>query len=116
MGEGEAGGQHVAVGEEMFVSEDVLVVVVEEEARSALDVEEPPGARGAEDALRLAPPQRGLELAVSDAALTWAGAAWSVDTACSPGHKPSILPQMSVYRPSVAPPPKAASGATSNAW
>ena len=47
----EAGRQHVAAGEALFVCVGVFVVVVEEPAFADLCVEEPPGAAGGEDAL-----------------------------------------------------------------
>jgi len=56
----EAGGEHVAAREELFVLEGVVVVVVEEPAFGDVEVEEPPGAAVVvEDALR-GPPYVGL--------------------------------------------------------
>ena len=66
----EAGGEHVAAGEELLVLHGVFVVVVDEPACCDLDVEEPPGAAGAEDALRGSADFGGVfEPAVADAAL-----------------------------------------------
>ena len=50
--DGEAGDEHVAAGEQLFVVEGGVVVVVDEAAFGDLDVEEVPDTGWAEDALR----------------------------------------------------------------
>ena len=63
----EAGGEHVAAGEELLVCVGVVVVVVGEAAFCDLEVEEPSGAGGGEDALRGSPYFSGVfEPACSD--------------------------------------------------